>query len=160
MSNTTIPSDPDNITLPSTLSGLLEAAILDARSLDRTVYVPYHDEWHHASTRNYCEVCLGGALMAGKLKLSPRVSVSPHMLAHETEVKLDALDFMRCGLWKQAFDLIHNRVPSRAISDLLFTLPAPPFGNFTGWIEFNAHLDSLEELLPALRNIDQHAAKL
>ena len=160
MSNTTIPSDPDNVALPSTLAGLLEAAILDARSLDRNIYVPYHDEWHHASNHNYCEVCLGGALMAGTLNLSPRVTLSPHMLSHETEVKLDALDFIRCGLWKQAFDLIHNRVPSRAISDLLFALPAPPFGNFTGWIEFNAHLDSLEELLPALRNIDQHASKL
>ena len=160
MPNTSIPSGADSVTLPATLSGLLEAAIRDARRLDRDIYAPYYDEWHHASDANYCEVCLAGGLMAGTLRLSPRVTVSPHMLDHETETKLDALDFMRCGLWKQAFDLIHNRVASLEISNLLFALPAPSHGNFTGWIEFEAHLDSLEELLPDLRVIDQLAAKL
>ena len=56
--------------------------------------------------------------------------------------------------------MIHKKAPSPRITDLLRFLPKPLCSYFCGWIEFNAHLDSLENLLPEFREIDEESTRL
>ena len=65
--------------LPDTLSGLLEAACDDMNALDRERYVPNSLLWHNPferriDGRHFCEVCLGGAAMAGTLAIDPETT--------------------------------------------------------------------------------------
>ncbi len=98
--------------------------------------------------------------MAGRLKVNPDNTFSSLSFDHKTESKLDALDNMRYGLWQQAFDLIYNLVPSLQIRDYLIALPTPAHSEFYGCVEFEAHLASMERMLPQLRGIDRAAARL
>ncbi len=153
--------DGSNAALPETMAGLLEVAIKDARKLDRSIYHPYHNDWHDAdSSSSHCEICLAGSVIAGSLKIAPSLTVSSLSFDKRTEDLLDALDNMRMGLWSKAFDLIYNRIPPLHVLDYLRALPEPARSTFEGWEDFNVHLSSLERMLPQLHSIDRAVARL
>ena len=144
-------------TLPDSMAGLLENSINDAFALDREIYVPNYNEWHNTYLSIYCEVCLAGALIAGLLEIPPAKTVSPLSFDERTAAKLNALDNMRYGHWHTAFNLVYNRIASRRVFDCLSALPVPKHPEFCGWQEFEAHLQSMEKMLPDLRIIDRFA---
>ena len=146
--------------LPSTMSGLLEAATSEARRLDHSIYFPRYDRIHEAGRSTHCKVSLAGCLIAGRLDIPSDTTVTSLTFDGPTEDLLDALNCMRLGYWLKAFKLIHRRPPSGAIAARLCNIPNPLCARFYGWGEFNGHLDSLERLLPTLRTIDQQAAQL
>ena len=141
--------------LPSTMSSLLEAAIKDARNIDRSRYMPFSEEWHNALNSSVCEVCLAGSLIAETFLIPFDLDFAPFMFSDVTMRKLEAVDSMRCGFWRRVFDLIYAEVPNKAISDKLEALGMPDNADFYGWGEFDRLLNSLESLLPRLREIDE-----
>ena len=91
------PIDGCNASLPTTMAGLLETAIGDARRLDRTTYTPHSDRWHQSNSNSFCEICLAGCLIAGTLEIPPSDSVTAHSFDDRTMELLNALDNMRYG---------------------------------------------------------------
>ena len=61
---------------PSRLSDLIEMAIQDARSLDRSAYEPNAREWH-LPTNGICMVCLTGAMIAQTMGEDPETDTEP-----------------------------------------------------------------------------------
>ena len=150
--------DRSETPLPATLAGLLVAAVNDARKLDRAIYVPNCDQWHHAiscSRARLCEVCLGGCLIAGTLDVKSCDSVTASMFDHRTHILLDALDDMRIGYWISAFKRIYDCDLEPSQRSLLERIPVPIHTEFNGWEQFDAHLRSLDRAVPRLRQVDQ-----
>ncbi|MCY4587939.1 MAG: hypothetical protein OXB98_18040 [Bryobacterales bacterium] len=153
--------DGSQASLPASMAGLLEVAVKDARKLDRSIYLPYYNDWHDAdSSHNLCLVCLAGSVIAGSLEIAPSDTVSSMTFDRRTEELLDAIDYMRCGLWHKAFELIYHRTPSLQVLDNLQALSEPSFSTFDSWEDFDVHLDSLESMLPQLQSIDRAVARL
>ena len=144
----------DHIALPSTMAGLLETAIEDARTLDRKTYVPHHGQWHCADHSHACEVCLAGSLIAGTLGIGATCTVSANSFSPRAKRLLFALDDMRIGHWTGAFRHVYYRYAGASLRQALKDIPSPNPHYFTGWPGFQRHLDSLEQLLPQLRRID------
>lgn len=162
MNNSVFPIDGSFATLPESMEGLLSTAIRDARSLDANRYQPNHNEWHNPNIPNvssYCEVCLAGAVIAGSLQEQPNQYRTSRSYDSRTEKLLDALDSMRKGNWYSAFRLIYHSYPNPHACQLIDNLPLLQYCDFSGWREFEAHLASLENLLPDLRLIDQSARR-
>ena len=108
----------------------------------------------------YCKICLAGSLIAGRLNFPPDCTASSRSFDRVTEDKLNALNSIRLGVCTRAFKMIHKKSPSPRITELLRLLPKPLCSYFSGWPEFEARLDSLENLLPELRAIDKEALRL
>ena len=145
--------------LPSTMAGLLQCAIDDAGKLDRSIYFPNYNDWHNPHDSVYCEFCLAGSLIAGRLHASPSDRFTSINFDERTEDLLDALDNMRCGHWDKAFNLIYDFTPPLHISDYLREIPAVAHSSFYGWEQFDAHLNSMAALLPDLEVIDRAASR-
>ena len=143
---------------PATLSGLVAAAIADARGLNQAHYKPLSADWHNPVPGDKCLVCLAGCVLAGRLEVPSSEYATPNLFPKHIVNKLDALDNIRIGNWQYGFERIHKRSPSPAVSELLSSLPNPSHPHFCGWREFELHLHSLEALLPRLHEIDQAAA--
>ena len=157
-SHTIPPAAP--VSLPDTMAGLVEAAIIDARLLDHNTYLPRGDHWHYSGNPPYCTICLAGSLIAGRLNFPPDSTASPCTFDAATKSKLNALSCIRLGMYLPAFRVIHKKAPTPHITELLHSLPKPFCSHFNGWVEFNFHLNSLERLLPSFRKIDDEAARL
>lgn len=157
---TDLPIDGDSASLPDTMACLLGTAIDDARTLDRTCYTPHYDKWHRAGVNTTCFVCLGGAMIAGTLEIPPTDSVTIDSFDNRTRSLLAALDDMRNGRWNAAFTAIYRQEAPLPILHKLQQIPAPSHSSFYGWKDFDAHLNSLERLLPLLREIDRMAVSL
>lgn len=142
--------------LPDTMSGLLATAIDDARQLDRTLYHPRCGEWHTAWEHRPCQVCLAGSVIAGSLGASHHQTLYPNIFRGPVQHKLESIDFMRRGKWVLAFKAFYQLHPKISASRQLNRLPRPDNKDFNGWQEFDSHLDSLEEILPDLRQIEQN----
>ena len=142
--------------LPDTMSGLLAAAIADGRQLDRTLYHPRCGEWHTAWEHRPCQVCLAGSVIAGSLGASHHQTLYPNSYQGPIRNKLESLDFMRRGKWVLAFKALYQRHPNLSTAIRLNRLSRPDNKDFNGWQGFNSHLDSLEEILPDLRQIEQN----
>ena len=136
------------------MSDLLEVAISDARALDPRIYHPNSITWHVADAQEQCQVCLVGSVMAGTLAATPDQTLSPDCFPSDTPGKLEALNFMRMGHWVLAFYEFYRHWPRTSIEDRLRQLPKPSNSDFQGWHAFRAHLDSLESILPELREIE------
>ncbi len=136
------------------MSDLLEVAIRDARTLDPRIYHPNSVTWHVADEQEQCQVCLAGSVIAGTLAATPDQTLSPDCFPSDTPGKLEALNFMRKGHWVFAFYEFYRHWPRTSIEDRLRKLPKPINADFTGWHAFRAHLDSLESILPELREIE------
>ena len=149
------PSNRIPHSIGSCMSSLLEAAIKDARSLDRDKYRPLSIAWHQADEDGKCEVCLAGSMIAGTLQSPPSKTLTPYRFSGNTPRLLETVDYMRGGQWVAAFRRFHGRDPGRFSSFRLSELPRPTNTNFVGWHSFRSHLDSLELILPALREIEQ-----
>ena len=144
--------------LPSTLAGLLTAAVEDARKLDRTFYQPHHEQWHRSLPSHngpVCEVCLAGSLIAGTLHIESCDSVTASMFDDRTGPLLDALDDMRIGYWSNAFKRVYDRTLPPSLRSMLERIPVPVHTEFVGWEQFDAHLKSLLAVVPRLREIDE-----
>ena len=146
-------------TLPDTMSGLLAAAIDDARKLDTTLYQPRCQEWHTAWNHSPCQICLSGSVIAGALDAPHDQTFSPRMFKGAIPRKLESLNFMRLGKWILAFKAFYQRWPKIPSARLLFHLPCPHSKSFIGWREFNEHLDSLEAILDKLREIEANESR-
>ena len=147
-------------TLPGTMSGLLEAAIADARKLDTTLYQPHCQEWHTAWAHGPCQICLTGSVIAGALDAPHDQTFSPRMFKGAIPRKLESLNYMRLGKWILAFKTFYQRFPKIPAARLLYHLPHPDNKNFSGWRQFNQHLDSLESILDDLREIETNEARM
>jgi len=139
----------------NSMSNLLETAISDARNLNPTTYRPNSTSWHSADGDDHCHVCLSGSVIAGTLQATPDLTLNPYSFTGETTRKLDALNFMRCGDWIMAFKRFYKHWPSTFTHQRLLQLPKPSNTDFTGWHAFRAHLNSLESILPELRQIEE-----
>lgn len=154
---------PDQITSPpEKLSDLIDLAIEDARSLNRTVYQPNYTVWHMAEPE-YCNVCLAGAMLAGTLGEPSDMTTAPEHYSDDWNNALVALDSVRNGLYFEA--LIDLGVEDDGYADaaqvpndvedarLAFNsaLPQPVEEDFHSWEQFDQHLASLEAVADALR---------
>lgn len=107
------------------MAGLVEAAIIDARLLDRSTYSPLADHWHYSGNPPYCEICLAGSLIAGRLNFPPDCTASSRSFDSVAEDKLNTLNSIRVGIYLHAFKVIHKKAPTPRISELLRFLPKP-----------------------------------
>ena len=95
-------TQPATHTLPDTLADLLEVAVNDMNSLDRDRYLPNSLMWHSGTDRedSVCEVCLGGAALAGSLGMdrsTPNGTADTIIRFGLNGNKIRALDALRCG---------------------------------------------------------------
>ncbi len=146
--------------LADTMAGLLVAAVIDARSLDRAKYTPNSEVWHDAHSNETCEVCLTGSVIAGTLELPSELNIAPFMFTEPSMDKLQAINCMRIGEWNCAFTRVHGYSPPLAIRKRLFELGIPRHCDYYGWLQLDAHLKTLEEIIPQLREIEQQALSL
>ena len=146
--------------LPDTMNRLLTVAIEDARKLPPELYEPQSLRWHSLTPYDLCQVCLAGAVIAGTLKTPRDRTVYPQQLLGDATRKLESLDFIRRGEWLRAFKCFYLRWPKIAAGRLLHHLPSPSDTHFDGWDEFNRHLDSLEAIVPKLREIEESEARM
>ena len=137
------------------MADFLDAAIADARGLDRNRYLPCSEEWHTTLPDQPCLVCLAGAFIAGTLEFLPSFDIRPSMFTHQMHDKLMVLDAMRCGEWVYAFIKFYSDRPSLATELALSDLPEPLHDDFDSWEEFDLHLASLEAIIPDLREIEK-----
>ena len=137
------------------MSGLLAAALSDARTLNPKTYRPNAVAWHSPADDGNCHVCLAGSLIARTLSLSPSNYFSPYDFGGEIADKLQALNLMREGIWTCAYFRFHGRWPAAAVYRQLEALPRADHRDFLGWPQFLKHLDSLDSILPRLREIEQ-----
>ena len=150
----------DSHTLPNTLSDTLALAIRDARQLNRTLYTPHHRYWHGYCTdfRFQCLVCLTGSIISQSFRTDRKIITSPGNYPAEIDHKLRAINLCRIGEFLDAFRMFHNHVPPRDEHwDRLHRLTLPRHFDFIGWEQFDAHLDSLEAVIPELREIENEA---
>ena len=136
------------------MSDLLEAAIIDARSLDSRIYQPNYIALHDASVSVQCQVCLAGSLIAGTLAGTPDQSFTPEHFDSNIRGNLESLNCMRQGRWLFAFYEFYRHWPRTPIENRLRKLPKPNNSRFRCWNTFHSHLDSLESTLPELREIE------
>ena len=148
----------DTTTLPRpafySMSDLLEAAIIDARSLDPRIYQPNYIALHDAAVSVQCQVCLAGSMIAGTLEATPDQSFTPDHFDSNVRGNLESLNYMRQGHWLFAFYEFYRHWPRTSIENRLRKLPKPNNANFRCWNSFHSHLDSLESTLPELREIE------
>ena len=144
--------------LPNTLHGLLRVAIDDARKLDRIKYRPVWNQWHEPLSTNRCAVCLAGVVIAGSMGLSPSVSCDPIYFERPVDRKLQALNDMRMGYFFVAWRGLHE-VGFRSLTEpsikAFDSVPIPDAAGFSGWDDFDIHLESLEAIIPALRAVEE-----
>lgn len=142
-------------TLPNSLSGLLAAAISDSEAINRRRYLPYYGYWHRPAENGRCEICLAGASIVRRLLFPHRTKVHFGLLSRRIQNKIEALNAMRRGAWDYAYQLHYQRSPSPRTLDRLHDLPTAACRNFVGWRQFNAHIRSLKQILPQLREIER-----
>ena len=151
--------------LPDTLADLLDAACDDMMGLEREFYRPNGLVWHRGiDPSGPCEVCLGGAMLAGTLKLDQRADqdeVDAAVRFGGLRGKLKALDAIRRGaVCEAARHLYGEHHPNRhrcdkvARDDLeLMTaiVRVADFANFYSWDGFDAALPHYRKLADHLR---------
>lgn len=136
------------------MSELLTVAVADARALDPRLYQPNYIALHDASVSVKCQVCLAGCLIAGTLQGTPDQSFAPEQFNDNVRGNLSSLNYMRQGKWLFAFYEFHRYWPRTPIENRLRNLPKPDNSNFRCWNTYHSHLDSLESILPELREIE------
>jgi len=166
----------DALTRIDKLSDLVELAIADARKLDPETYEPHADRWHQPQRfeggdgprTGFCEVCLAGAVIAGRDLTLPRIDATPGSLSQfygepvnsfnrPLHARLHALDSVRRGYYRQAaIEIVpvksYDRGEDLRLNEELRDLDRSEFSEFSGWEQFNQFLDDLERrVLPALR---------
>ena len=143
--------------LPDTLADTLSLALKDARSLDHSTYLPHCLCWHGFSTDHpgRCVICLAGSIISQSFNVHHHAVTTPGFYPVSIERKLRAVNLVRTGNYYEALTLFHTNPVAENLHPRLAALPIPAKGSFIGWIEFEAHLDSIEELLPVLRTIER-----
>lgn len=114
-----------------------------------------------ASLPNTMACLLGSAIDdARTLEIDPADFVLSRSFDDRTRYLLEAIDHMRYGRWSDAFRLVYRRAAPSELHGMLNKIPAPDHINFFGWEQFEAHLASLEKIIPQLREIDLQALTL
>lgn len=155
------PLDHISDALPETMAGLLQCAIDDARKLDRADYYPNYNQWHESLPIlgiPLCQVCLAGSVIAGTLRIPYSDSCTPASFDSQTNNLLHAINDMRSSCWEYAFIRIYERSPSYSLKAKMKRIPSVTHADFSGWPQFESHLDSLQKIVPRLREIDRLAA--
>ena len=62
---------------------------------------------------------------------------------------------MRIGYWCSAFKRIYDCDLQPSLRSMLERIPVPLHTEFIGWEQFDAHLESLERIIPRLRQVDE-----
>lgn len=140
---------PFEDTLPLLPSALLETAMNDLEAVERDpTYRVDMGTWHTPrplvggglrSSEYVCCVCLGGAVMAGTLKVDPRFDISTGNFPDSIGYKLSALDAFRTGavtnglLRLQWVGLKLTDKQQRGVAGLPITVPCSYFTNPTVW---------------------------
>ena len=147
------------------LAALGRVAVKDAKSLDRTNYLPDYTEWHgHRPDLDVCEVCLAGAVLARSMG-HIKETVKPHLLPDAFMRVLNALDHLRSGSFVFAYRNLQLHTYARCLENEEGVIAIPPleWGEFMGWREFDLHISSLERVLDGLEvfedSVDQLAGK-
>lgn len=145
------------------LAKLIRTAVEECRQLDRGVYRPNGNQWHAGDTLHKCEVCVGGGLLARRFDLDPEWHYGPTDLwvecGEEAHSALRALDCARLGEWGTAYEFLGHTGRARwAIAHAgagVELAPEPALKGFSGWNEFEAHLNSLEACAEALGRFER-----
>ena len=130
--------------LSDTPSELLKQAVADMDRLDRQQYTPISYEWHSDKNGETCEVCLGGAVLAGTLQWEPTYELGSleHSTAElsdaekELQNKLYALDNFRTGDCRNAVAYMGIPLQNSAVEQQLIAMKmggVPLGGNFSSW---------------------------
>ena len=145
--------------LPGTLSDALALAVKDARLLDRSLYQPHSRFWHGYNTefRDKCLVCLAGSIIARSFDVDSRTITCPGHYPLQIDRKLRSINLCRRGDFLSAICMFYDRAVPVDIERRLLALAQPEHSEFIGWEQFESHLDSLEAILPALREIENEA---
>ena len=170
-----------DVEAPKTLSAAIEMAVTDARRLDRTDYFPSAGEWHNAYVGRrsdkepfvpVCKFCLAGAVIAGTLGISRTKTTDLKSLdfdyfsTEQTKITwrrvMCALDCARQGEWKVAWNQMYAKIEgiTDPIPIELNDLQSPAASMFVGWDEMDKHLNSLDVILPKLREIEEKYGKV
>ncbi|MGI9295980.1 MAG: hypothetical protein ACR2PS_18510 [Pseudomonadales bacterium] len=143
--------------LPKTPSKLIRLAIADFRRVLRLkkTYVVDMTEWHEPNS--HCSVCLAGAVMAGTLKASPDVEMSPGDYDDATDRALYALNDFRMGCFWDALGTLGkddlSDAKTEAIDDLEHTVGNKIHTSMRAkdWRTFNRHMLKLADELEKIR---------
>ena len=109
----------DREQLPTKLFGWLRMSVREVMKCeaDTERFVLNMRFWHqpHRELPGVCVVCMGGAVMAGPLKVPHGESVEPHQLESEELMNaMGAIDDMRTGDFEDAFDNLGGETESLA----------------------------------------------
>lgn len=107
--------------LPEKASALIRVALKDLRKAEQSPrYVVDMGTWHEPLD-NKCEVCLGGSVICGTLKVEPTDMVSPDAFSKKVENKLYALDQFRTGQVEEAYRWLNRPRPHGIAENLEIT---------------------------------------
>ena len=138
--------------LTKNLPDLIELAIEDAGKLNREVYIPIYRSFHsYEPVPLVCEICLGGAIIAGTLKHDPKSDLLDNVF-NVFYSQLRALDYVRNGRYKNAAEVLEYELSIEQVN-ALYELPSPVETRFTTWKEFDLHLESLKEITKQIREV-------
>lgn len=148
----------NDFTLTETLHETLSLAVTDARKLDHRLYEPRYFYWH-SPDNGLCLICLAGCIVAGSLATERDREILPCSFCYQTHRKLQAVNACRVGDWSYAFHTFHRYHPSIESQARLESLDAPDRIDFNGWEAFDAHVRSIESIIPLLAKIELDALK-
>ena len=145
--------------LPQVPSELLELAIANTESLDRTKYVPHGVFYHEAFKSDHmCHVCQAGAVIANTFGAPHTKGLTPYKLlregtiTHQDMLALQAIDKARTGLWHTFLTLlrIDEQTPENnaMLKDLMGEqVPSPTFTNWEELLEHTGYLKRCVQIL-------------
>ena len=151
-------------TLPDKPSELIKLAIEDMRSLDRTKYFPYYNDWHDANTtygtstadtKTNCRCCLAGAVMAGTLNLAIEATAHPRLYRFcpeqiSTQEKLYAIDRARKHEWGNVFGRLKIDINSCTLQTLKDKMIESKYFRFRDWATADLFLADMEHNVKVL----------
>ena len=133
----------------TSVPALIEVATEEGRSLDREIYFPDSGNWHDPAAADGCLVCDAGVVMAGVLKVHPKLGVTPLHFGTDTCNALEALNSLRRGYVKEAYDILHLEPPS----GVEYRVEAP-HSFYSTWRGFERHMDEMDQLAAKLRQLE------
>ena len=129
------------------LPALMRVAVADAGRLDRSQYHASAFMWHRSRDNQPCNVCLAGSVMAGTLNQDNVETVYPCELPDNTSKAMYALNDMRRGLYKEAFEYLELEAPQGVDK---IPVPSDKVKNFFGWARFDMLLDFMLDVADRL----------
>ena len=145
--------------LPGTMSGLLEAAIADARKLDPDTYHPDFERWHSPDQGRHLRNLPRRQPDRRNLQCVARQERAPRIVLRRRNAqaqlpRLHAPRRLECSPTNAS--TVHPSLPSASVMDSPFCR-SPTSRTSTAGSDFRNHLDSLEQAIEPLRQIEADA---